>query len=131
MSGPLPVPDHERLRRNPEDVFVSPHGGVPPPAIPHYDDWSLDGRAWWDALLVSPQAQMYTAVEWQVAARVPDLITNGKPRALAEVRELEDRLMITTVSRRRARVDLPGEEGSSQRPTIDYRKMFEGEVVKS
>lgn len=134
--GPLPLPDHERERRNLSDRFVEAPSFGGSPAPEPKEGWSPEARRWWSSLTSSPMASMYTSMDWETAIRAADLITLAEGAttlervvtALREVRMLEQALLTTVRARRMARLELPeegsGEDGDGSPTADDYRRML-------
>ena len=146
----IPKPSHELQRRNKESQFVGVAdiaSGVKAPVIPRAEsaEWCASARRWWRSVRGSEQARTYTETDWLVALRCVALTniidaevrgegyTPAARHATSELRQLEDRLLVTVAARRRARVDLPGggKAGGDRRPAtatpgggkvVDYRE---------
>lgn len=91
--------------------------GSPPPIPRQYRHWPMRSQDWWDALVLSPQSQMYTPVDWQVAIRVADLLSQGSLKALDQMMRLEERLLVYPLSRRKARVSFSAPAGEEKQPS--------------
>ena len=138
--GPIPLPDHERQRRNDSSRFRPLERGVKPPAARGYNHWPRAAREWWRAAKQSAVSSSYDATDWQMALRVAQLIADaevmrsqkdftGAKTLLSEVRQTEDRLLLSVRSRRSARIS---EEGGarSKKPEKGkaggYRELVQG-----
>ena len=126
LTGPVPLPDHERQRRNPEDRFLVAQGGVSPPEPREYAGWPPDVQDYWQDLIDpsrSPQAAIFTGPEWREAIKMMNLLCLGTTKAYAMATELAEKLSIYTITRRRARIDLPEEAEAEDEDMPDYRAM--------
>lgn len=113
--GPIPKPDHERIRRNKDAVFTPIAGGVSPPAARGFYGWCREVREWWQAIKTGSVARGYSKSDWQVALRAARIFNDAETlrnqgkyleakSLMTEVRQLEDRLLTTLRARRSARV---------------------------
>ncbi|GAA0627283.1 hypothetical protein HPO96_36935 [Kribbella sandramycini] len=72
------------------------------------DDWDADVRRWYDGWRTAPQAQIFTATDWQRLALLAPLVeryfADPKPATMSEIRLNEERLGATHVDRLRARI---------------------------
>lgn len=124
MPGPLPKPPEQRRRRNAvAGVRVLPHTGRPGPVpelpdreveIVHEDgdstfvkrDWPEMVVGWWEQAWRSPMAVVWAEnpTDFFALVRLAALMAeamSGDTRAAAEARQLEDRLGLSPLSRRR------------------------------
>ena len=136
VRGPIPLPAHERQRRNLESRPSPPEsGGTKPPPARGWNDWPAAARDWWRATRQLGQQLGYRPADWQIALRAARLIvaaevalSNGEPglarSLLTEVRQIEDRLLLSVRARRAARVELPDDRaGGGPAEVPDYRAL--------
>ena len=118
--GPAPKSPDERARRNIDPIpLVKLHADkhLRGPALP-IDLTSPDGtpirwpaatRRWWDNWRRSPQAQIFTATDWDAlteAALLHRALVSGNPRAAAELRLRVAKLGATPEDRARLRLGI-------------------------
>ena len=130
-----------RARRNKDAKFTDVAGGVQPPAARGWSKtWAPAARDWWRAVKGSSVAEGYNAGDWQVALRCAQMIADaetlregkdyvGAKSLLTEVRQIEDRLLVTVRARRSARVkeDKPVSPTSKSRGKgPDYLEVLKG-----
>ena len=136
--GPIPLPDHERQRRNDSSRFRPLGQGVKAPPARGYQNWPAAARHWWRAVKQSRAAAGYDATDWQMVLRAAQLLADaenlrirgehGSARLLmSEVRQLEDRLLLSVRARRSARISDEGAASPLVRREGDanYRKLVE------
>ena len=138
--GPIPLPDHERQRRNESARFRPLSRGVKSPRAAGYLDWPRAARDWWRAVKQTASSKSFDASDWQMALRVAQLVADseelrgkkdytGSKILLSEVRQMEDRLLLSVRSRRAARIS---DEATVRKPASepskagDYRKLVQG-----
>lgn len=134
-KGPIPKRDRERSRRNVSDRFTPAAGGVPPPSARGLHSWPRAAREWWNAVKNGSAARSYSESDWQVALRGAQLVADYEKlrdklefvqakSLMTELRQIEDRLMLTVTARRRARLSEDDASPDSSQ-TVDDR----GELV--
>jgi len=118
MPGPLPKEQHQRERDTKrrvtsKEATVFDDGEVRGPTIRQAtgrNDWSARATTYWETWRTSPQAQLFTATDWQRLAMLVPLVEQywNDPipdrGVLAELRLNEERLGATVADRQRLRV---------------------------
>lgn len=124
MPGPAPKHPSERRRRNapPVELLQIPAGGRKGPT----PVWPLETQtpaeaAIWDEIWQTPHAAAWERLEWYrtVARYVRVLVRaeehNAKTMALAEARQMEDKLGLTPMSMLRLRWEVVPDEVAQKR----------------
>lgn len=108
MPGPPPKPAAQRRRRNsPASVQLPAEGRQGKvPALPGGSKMTAATRSWWQEIWRSPMAVLWVASDVPVLvrlAKIVDQIERGEMSAalLGEARQLEDRVGLTPLARRR------------------------------
>ena len=137
--GPIPLPDHERQRRNDSAKFRPLTDGVPAPRAVGYLDWTSVAQTYWRDVKRSKAARSYDHADWRIALRAAQLVDDAEQlrserefvkakSILAEVRQLEDRLLLNVRSRRAARIAEADDARRSEKAasaSSNYRKIVE------
>lgn len=130
MPGPLPKPAGQRRRRNavagqrllPREGYQGPIPELPPRMIldpetglTYERPWPDVVVRWWERAWRSPMAVVWAENEtdYFLLARLAGLTLTamgGDPRAAAEARQLEDRLGLSPMARRRLVWEVEGED---------------------
>lgn len=107
MPGPPPRHAAQRRRQNRTSrQILPPEGPESVPALPGRSKMLASTRAWWEAVWRSPMAHAYIeadALALQRLAQMIDLAARGEANAalLTEIRQLEDRMGLSPMARRR------------------------------
>ena len=140
--GPMPMPEGESTSRHLNRRYgplgeSSVAATNPPPS--RWSQWTTSGRDWWTAALADPMSRMWSTLDWEIARRICDLLSDidrarkakKTPPAtlLTEIRNLEGQLLVTIAARRRARLkteDVPSahDETPPSADKPDYRQMI-------
>lgn len=131
MPGPAPKPSDQRRRRNkPEPKVTLPPGdsGREVPPLPFLDEASDFTKRWWETVWRSPMAAMWDPSDALVLARMAQLVQqvslgDGSPQVLSEIRQLEDRMGLSPLARRRIGWELPPEEEAEARKADNVADM--------
>ncbi len=112
MPGPLPHPSPRRRNRREVTRTLRPDGTVRGPELPAEDPdgsgWHPRTLAWWDTWRASPQAQTFSATDWQylidTAALHSTMWSAGRIELAGEVRLRAAKFGATPEDRARLRV---------------------------
>lgn len=132
-GGSFPNPHGIRRNRKPlrevvklrADVSVAE---VPEPALPLTEA----GRELWDRVWSHPVAQLWTEADVgglsRMVAMQSDPASHSDPKKLAEIRQLEDRYLLSPYARRAQRVELVDEDEEPVDPAVvaiaEYRRQL-------
>lgn len=129
MAGRGPAPKENKLGRY-QSELDKPEvelevGSFEAPTLPGYREYPAKVKRWWDTWVASPQANTFTATDWQrllMLAPMVDAYYNlaGEPRAirsallaLTEIRQNESLLGATHLDRLRGRIKIDRDTGAS------------------
>ena len=123
MPGPPPKHAAQRRRTNASVRRILPSQGPDSvPELPGRSKMLASTRAWWEAVWCSPMAHAYLDADARVLMRLAqmiDLASRGKANAalLTETRQLEDRLGLSPMARRRLEWDVAAPPGAEPEST--------------
>lgn len=146
MAGRGPAPkEPEKRRRGTRDgnapTVVTADGETRGPdlpiARPSGEPWPTLTRQWWDAYRTCPQAQLWSATDWQSHLVTAELHAafwgDGETKVAAELRLREARMGATYEDRLRLRIRV--DDGGVQSPSLaavtdlpDYRTRLAGDA---
>lgn len=125
MSGPAPKSADRRSRRNKTsgDQTILRFERADQPSLPNSIPWPDETLAWWNNWGKSPQAELFSATDWDflmdTAVLHADMWGNGNTAVLPELRIRTSRLGATLADRAQLRITLAeADDADSKRPDV-------------
>lgn len=117
---PEPKPgDESAPEQDPRYIATSKAMRMPVPAIPEASErWNPIVRSWYNSLKLSGQTQLWQPSDWTTAVLAADaynrFIQTGNGQILVTFNRMSERLGVTEIDRKRARIELTTESEVDQ-----------------